>query len=94
MLESQVQSKIIKYIKETIVNSEIIKFTVVNKIWLPDLLVLVWDGKCFFIETKQIKGKLSKIQQYKIKLLRDIWYTVLVPYSYEEFLEQFTFLKL
>jgi len=66
MLESQIQSKIIKqYEDEGYFVLKIIKST---KNGIPDLLICK-DGQAFFVEVKAKNGKLSEIQKYRIEEL-------------------------
>jgi len=86
MLESAIQKKIINYLEKqgyTVVN--LIK---TNKSWIPDLIATK-DWKCLWIEVKRPGGVLSKLQEYRIKKLRENWDKVLVNYWYEEFILQY-----
>lgn len=92
-LESKIQSRIIKFLEKQqwVV---VFKQTVSNKPWVPDLLCVVWEGKHFWIETKQENGGLSELQKYRIKQLEDMWDKVLVVYSFDDFIEQFMWLTI
>ena len=92
-LESKIQAKIIKFLEKQ-QGCIVIKFTVTNKTGIPDLLVLTWKCKLFWIETKQEKWKLSKIQEYRIGVLEAKWDKVLVVYWYDDFIEQFMWLTI
>ncbi len=86
MLESQIQKKIINYLTKQ-------WYTVVNLIktnfsGIPDLIATK-DSNCIWIEVKRPWGRLSKLQEYRIKKLRENGNVVLVPYGYEEFLKQY-----
>ena len=65
-----------------------------NLNWMPDLLILPWDWICYFIEVKTKTGKLSELQKYRIKKFEEMWYVALVPYGWEDFLEQFNWLRI
>jgi len=66
MLESKIQSKIIKqYEAEGYFVLKIIKS---NKNGIPDLLVCK-NGEAFFVEVKSEKGCLSEIQKFRINEL-------------------------
>lgn len=68
MLESKIQKKIInKYEKE---GYYVIKIIKCSKNGCPDL-ICIKDGECFFIEVKSEKGKLSELQKYRIKELKE-----------------------
>ena len=47
----------------------------------PDRMVMLPGGKVVFVETKREDGKLSPLQEEKIKRLRELGFEVLVPYS-------------
>lgn len=91
MLESKIQKKIIDYLKKEW--CEIIKITQSNKNGIPDILCLTGDWGHLWIEVKQEKWKLSKLQEYVIKGLREIWDIVIVPYWYDDFIEKYNALK-
>jgi len=83
--EGRLQTKIIKYLE----NCTCVKLIKVNLNWMPDLLILPWNWKCYFIEVKTESWRLSELQKYRIKKLKEDWYEVLVPYWWEDFLKQF-----
>ena len=60
-----------------------------NKNGIPDLLVLFWPWTHYWVEVKQETWKLSKIQEYRIKKLREAWDIVLVPYGFNDFIKQY-----
>lgn len=92
MLEQWIQTKIQKFlIKEEWYDT--VNLISTNRAWIPDLLILLWKGKHFWIEVKKSDWELSKIQQYRIKILRKKWDIVLVPYNYKEFKEQYLLIK-
>lgn len=47
---------------------------------LPDRMYLK-DGKVFFVEFKAANGKLSEIQKYRIKQLREMKFHVLILHA-------------
>ena len=66
MLESQIQSKIIKQYEG--LGYFVVKLIKTNKNGIPDLLICK-DGQAFFVEVKSNKGKTSKIQDFRIEEL-------------------------
>ena len=54
------------------------------KTGIPDLCFLVMGGKCFFIELKDEKGKLSDNQKFRIPILINLGFSVYVCRSLEE----------
>lgn len=82
-LESKIQKKIIDYLtKDSFFVLNLIK---TNKSWIPDLLAIK-NWVVLWIEVKQINWKLSKIQEYRIRELKD---KVLVVYWYDDFIIKF-----
>ena len=77
-MEAQYQTKIKKAAEKngwTVI--KIIRATVNG---YPDLMLLKPDRPPIFIEVKDTGGKLSKVQEYQIKLLRLKGFIVLVAY--------------
>jgi Holliday junction resolvase-like predicted endonuclease len=68
MLESKIQSKIIKKLENE--GYFIIKIIRCNKAGIPDLLVVDKNNIATFIEVKQPKGVLSQIQKYRIEEMK------------------------
>lgn len=66
-MESKIQSKIIKNLEQD--GYFVLKLIKTNKNGIPDLLVIK-DGKCFFVEVKTLKGIVSEIQKYRIQELQ------------------------
>ena len=91
-LESTIQKKITDFLEKQqwcmVINN--IK---TSKNWFPDLTVLLWESKCFFIEVKTEKWRLSKLQEFRIRELYERWYETMIPYWFDDFLEQFMNLK-
>lgn len=50
----------------------------------PDLLVLGPEGKCFFIEVKTPRGRVSKLQQKQIEQLLSLDHDVRIVRSVED----------
>ena len=67
MKESQIQSKKIKELEAQ--GYYVIKLIKTNKNGIPDLLVIPPNSDVLFIEVKGPTGKLSKLQEYRIKEL-------------------------
>ncbi len=80
MLESKIQSKIIKKMES--LGWLCMKLIKTNKNGIPDLCLLK-DGKTIFIEVKQPTGILSEIQKYRIAELRSKGFEVKVWTDYE-----------
>lgn len=76
MLESAVQGKIIKQLEA--IGCVVIKIIKANKNGIPDLLVLLPNGRAVFIEVKKPGGVASKLQQYYIELLRKQGFTAFI----------------
>lgn len=72
MKESKIQSKRIKQLEED--GWYVIKLTVTNKNGIPDLIAIK-PNEVLFIECKTEKGKLSKLQEYRIKELSKYGFT-------------------
>jgi Holliday junction resolvase len=76
MLESKIQAKIIKRFTDE--GYLVIKLIKTNKNGIPDLMLLK-DGKVLFIEVKRpLLGKLSKVQEYRIKELKEYGFETLI----------------
>ena len=80
MLESKIQSKIIK--KLELNGYFVIKLISTNKNGIADILALK-DGKTIFIEVKQPTGVLSELQKLRIKQLSDLGFECKVWQDYE-----------
>lgn len=76
MLESKIQAKVIKrYIDQ---GYFVVKLIKTSKNGIPDLMVLK-DGQALFVEVKRpIIGKLSKVQEYRIKELKEYGFETLI----------------
>jgi Holliday junction resolvase len=76
MLESKIQAKIIK--RFTDAGYLVIKLIKTSKNGIPDLMILK-DGKVLFVEVKRpLLGKLSKVQEYRIKELKEYGFDTLI----------------
>lgn len=76
MLESKIQAKIIKRFTDG--GYMVIKLIKTSKNGIPDLMALK-DGKVLFVEVKRpLLGKLSKVQEYRIKELKEYGFDTLI----------------
>ncbi|WP_296683389.1 VRR-NUC domain-containing protein [Flavobacterium sp.] len=80
MLESKIQSKIVKKLTED--GWLVIKLIRTSIAGVPDLMALK-EGKTIFIEVKQPKGVLSEIQHYRIAELRSKGFEVYIWTDYQ-----------
>ena len=69
MTEQQIQKKRIKQLEEE--GYYVIKLTVTNKNGIPDLIAVPKDSEVLFVECKKPEGKLSELQKYRLKELKD-----------------------
>jgi hypothetical protein len=67
MTEQQIQSKRIKELEAQ--GYYVIKLVRTNKNGIPDLLAIPKDSDVLFCEVKRPDGKLSKLQEFRIKEL-------------------------
>lgn len=74
MREQAIQSKKIKELEAD--GYYVIKLIVTNKTGIPDLIAIPKDAAIKFIEVKTPQGKVSKLQQYRIKELESHGITV------------------
>lgn len=72
--ESEVQAKKMKELQED--GFYVIKLVSTNKNGIPDLIAVKPTGEILFVEVKAAKGRLSKLQEYRIKELRDKGFNV------------------
>ena len=68
MTEQQVQSKKIKELEAE--GYYVLKLIKTNKNGIPDLLALHTDKEILFVEVKTKTGRVSKLQEYRIKELK------------------------
>jgi hypothetical protein len=69
MTEQQIQSKRIKELEAQ--GYYVIKLVRTNKNGIPDLLAIPKDSNVLFCEVKRPDGKLSKLQEFRIKELNE-----------------------
>lgn len=67
MREQQIQSRKIKELEAQ--GYYVIKLTTTNKNGIPDLIAIPHNSDVLFVEVKGPTGKLSKLQEYRIKEL-------------------------
>ena len=67
MTEQQIQTKLIKELEAK--GYYVIKLVKTNKNGIPDLIAIPKDSDVEFIEVKRADGKLSKLQEFRIKEL-------------------------
>tara|TARA_R100000664_G_C2755538_1_gene143265 strand:+ start:1632 stop:1871 length:240 start_codon:yes stop_codon:yes gene_type:complete len=68
MTEQQIQCKKIKELEG--LGYYVIKLTTTNKNGIPDLIAIPPNSDVLFIEVKKPKGKLSKLQEFRLKELK------------------------
>jgi Holliday junction resolvase-like predicted endonuclease len=68
MREQQIQSKKIKELEAE--GYYVIKLVTTNKNGIPDLIAIPKDSDVLFVEVKKPEGKLSKLQEYRLKELK------------------------
>ena len=76
MTESKYQSKIIKEYESN--GFYVIKLIKTNKNGICDLLCLKKGHEPIFIEVKAKKGVVSKLQEYRIKELKELGFTAFI----------------
>lgn len=69
MIEQQIQTKKIKELEGR--GYYVIKLTKTNKNGIPDLIAIPKDSDVMFIEVKTPKGRLSALQEYRIKEIQN-----------------------
>ncbi len=69
MLEQKIQTKKIKELEAQ--GFYVIKLTVTNKNGIPDIIAIPKNSDVQFYEIKSRTGKLSKLQEFRIKELSD-----------------------
>lgn len=67
MTEQQIQARRIKELEAE--GYYVIKLVRTNKNGIPDLVAIPKNSDVLFVEVKKSNGKLSKLQQYRIKEL-------------------------
>jgi len=79
--EQQIQSKKIKELESQ--GYYVIKLVKTNKNGIPDLIAIPKGSDILFIEVKRPGGKLSKLQEYRIKELKNHQLNAIVFYGGE-----------
>lgn len=69
MTEQKIQKKRIDQLESE--GYYVIKLIKTNKNGIPDLIAIRGDGSILFSEIKTEKGKISKLQEYRLKELND-----------------------
>jgi Holliday junction resolvase len=69
MTEQQIQTKKIKELEEK--GYYVIKLIKTNKNGIPDLIAIPPNSNVLFCEVKKPSGKVSKLQEYRIKELKN-----------------------
>lgn len=67
MLESKIQAKKIKELEKE--GYYVIKLSLTNKPGIPDLIAIPPNCDVLFVEVKKPDGKLSKLQEFRLKEL-------------------------
>jgi len=67
MIEQQIQSKKIKQLESE--GYYVIKLINTNKNGIPDLIAIPKNADVLFVEVKRPNGKLSKLQEFRLKEL-------------------------
>ena len=67
MTEQQIQTKKIKELEQQ--GYYVIKLIRTNKNGIPDLLAIPKDSDVLFVEVKAANGRVSKLQEFRIKEL-------------------------
>ena len=73
MTEQKIQAKRIKQLEAE--GYFVLKLVKTNKNGIPDLLALHPDKPILFVEVKTKNGKISKLQEYRIKELNEHGFT-------------------
>jgi len=68
MTEQTIQNKRIKQLEEE--GYYVIKLVQTNKNGIPDLIAIPPDSDVLFSEVKRPNGRLSKLQEYRLKQLK------------------------
>lgn len=69
MIEQQIQSKKIKQLEAE--GYYVIKLINTNKNGIPDLIAIPKNADVLFVEVKRPNGKLSKLQEFRLKELKE-----------------------
>ena len=74
MTEQQIQSKRIKQLESE--GYYVLKLIKTNKNGIPDLIAIPKNANVLFSEIKKPTGKLSKLQEYRLKELEEYGFRV------------------
>ena len=87
MRESQIQKKIIQIIEAA--GGYVVKTMATNRNGVPDLLCCMpqFEGQLWAIEVKKPGGKLSPLQEYHIRKIREAGGVAFVAHSVEQFVQ-------
>lgn len=80
MTEQQYQSKLIKEYESK--GYYVLKLIKTNKNGIPDLLCLKQGEVPMFVEVKKDGGKLSPLQEFRIKELNELGFIAFVKYPF------------
>ena len=69
MTEQQIQSKRIKQLETE--GYYVIKLLKTNKNGIPDIIAIPQGSDVLFSEVKTLKGRVSKLQEYRLKELKE-----------------------
>jgi Holliday junction resolvase len=69
MIEQKIQSKKIKQLESE--GYYVIKLINTNKNGIPDLIAIPKNADVLFVEVKRPNGKLSKLQEFRLKELNE-----------------------
>jgi len=86
MRESEIQTKIIKYLES--IGWLVVKIIQTNKNGWPDLQAHK-NGKTIFIEVKSETGKVSELQKYRHKQLKEQGFKTIIATSLKEIQNEF-----
>lgn len=87
MRESQIQAKIIAYLK-TLPQCWFVKTVSNNMRGVPDILIC-YQGRFIAVEVKNEKGKASKLQLLQMESIEKSGGIAFIAHSFEEFKEEF-----
>ena len=76
MLESEVEKKLCKRVKEEL-HGRAFKFVSPGCNGVPDRIILLPMGRIYFVETKAPGKKLRKLQEWVAGLIRELGFVVL-----------------
>lgn len=79
MTEGQIQSKKIKELESE--GYYVLKLMKTNKNGIPDIIALKPNEPAFFIEVKTSSGRLSTLQEYRLKELKQFGFNIEVYYG-------------